>query len=189
MMPAETRPPLGLAPSLDGASAEQLAFAERMRNGPRRSVPSPFLAMMDAPGLADAIQAVGISLRFESTIDARLREVAIMTTASAVNCAYEWNYHRPLALAEGLPWDVVRATHEQDECAAIDADFKLVVAFCRAMINRTSDAAALRDQATARFGRRVASELVAIAGYYPLLANFIKLGGHDQRPFDLTEPP
>lgn len=187
-MATNQKPPLGLPASLDGASEEQLAFADLLRNGPRKSVPSPFLAMMDAPALADAIQAVGVSLRWGSSIAGPLRELAILTTASAVNCAYEWNYHRPIALSEGVPWEVVRATHGQQNLSAFAADHRLVIAFLRAMALRGPDVATLRDEAIARFGRRVASELVAIAGYYAMLATFIQLAGHDNSPFNLTEP-
>ncbi|MFD2498300.1 hypothetical protein ACFSTI_04780 [Rhizorhabdus histidinilytica] len=48
-MTGPSKPPIGLPASLEGATREQRRVAELIASGPRGSVPSPFLAMLDAP--------------------------------------------------------------------------------------------------------------------------------------------
>ncbi|WP_417620705.1 carboxymuconolactone decarboxylase family protein [Parasphingorhabdus sp.] len=177
-------PPIGLAPDLEGASPEQMRLIELMTAGPRGSVPLPFLAMMDAPLLAEAIQQVGAVLRFSSSLGDADREVAILATAGAVGCGYEWNYHRPIAVAAGVDATVIAATRPD---AAIDGNqlsqpAMAIIALCRAVAASGAAPADLLADMVAQLDRKRATELIAIAGYYALLANFIKSAGFDE-PF------
>src|SRR5690348_11883176 len=89
--------PIGIGPSLDGIGDEQRRVYEKILHGPRGSVPSPFLAMLDVPDLADAIQEVGARIRYSGNLSDADRELAILATAAAVGCGYEWHYHAPIA--------------------------------------------------------------------------------------------
>lgn len=174
-------PPLiGLRPDLEGATEEQRHVVERIAAGPRGSVPSPFLAMLDAPQLAMAIQEVGTVLRFASTLSDALREVAILATAGAVRCGYEWNYHAPIAATAGVPAEVLAATRPGARSDDIAEPAATAIALCREVVATGEASAPLLSAAVERLGRTGATELVAIAGYYALLANFIKSGGHDE---------
>lgn len=173
-------PPIGVRPDLQGATVEQRRVVELIAAGPRRSVPSPFLAMLDAPKLALAIQEVGAVLRFSSTLSDALREVAILATAGAVKCGYEWNYHAPIAAAAGVPDEVVAATRPGAPHDGLAEPAATVIALCREVVATGEASAPLLSAAVGQLGRSGATELVAIAGYYPLLANFIKSAGYDE---------
>ena len=101
---------IGLDRTLAGATAEQREVHDSIERGPRGSVPSPFLAMMDRPALAEAIQEVGVRIRFSGMLSDAQRELAILTTAAAVGCGYEWAHHAPLAAAAGLAQPVIATT-------------------------------------------------------------------------------
>lgn len=176
-----SRPPIGLPASLAGATAEQRRVAELIASGPRGSVPSPFLAMLDAPSLAEAIQAVGAVLRFCSILPDAEREIAILATAGAVRCGYEWNYHAPIARVAGVAEAVVAATLPGGS-GAVEEPAATLIALCRGIAGAGESDPAQLAAAVERFGRAGATEIVAIAGYYRLLAGFIKAGGFDQ-PF------
>lgn len=178
-------PPIGLSPGLDGATAEQRRVVDLIASGPRGTVPSPFLAMLDAPLLAEAIQNVGAAIRFSSTLPDALREIAILATAGAVRCGYEWNYHAPIARAAGVADDVIAATLPDAPPMAAEELAAIVIALCRALVATGEAGPAELAAAVERLGRTGATELVAIAGYYRLLAGFIKAGGFDQ----LFDPP
>lgn len=176
----DVRPPIGLSEDLAGANAEQRRVAALIAAGPRGSVPSPFLAMLDAPALAEAIQQVGAVLRFSSTLPDAAREIAILATAGSIGCGYEWNYHAPIARAAGVPEAVIAATLSGAEAVPGDPDAAAIIALCHAMAEAAAPGDGALREAIERFGRTGASELIAIAGYYRLLAGFIKAGGFDQ---------
>ncbi len=91
-------------------TAEQRRVHDAIASGPRRSVPAPFLAMLDAPELAEAIQAVGAMIRFSGAAPDALREIAILATAGAFGSGYEWSHHEAIARPLGVPVSVIEAT-------------------------------------------------------------------------------
>lgn len=175
-------PPIGLAADLAGASAEQRRVVDLIASGPRGSVPSPFLAMLDAPDLAEAIQTVGATIRFRSTLPDALREVAILATAGAIPCGYEWNYHAPIAEAAGVPASVIAATRPSARGTTISGPEGTIITLCSELLAQAQASPGTLALAVDQIGRTGATEVIAIAGYYALLANFIRSAGHDE-PF------
>ena len=57
------------------------------------SLTGPFNAMLYAPHLGQALQAVGEAIRFDSSIPPRGRELAILTVASHWRSDFEWYAH------------------------------------------------------------------------------------------------
>lgn len=173
------RHPIGLSPRLDGATTEQRTLYKAIEGGPRGSVPRPFLAMLDAPGLANSIQAVGLSIRFDGCLGGGRRELAILATAGALSCAYEWQYHEPIARAAGVAADSIAATRAGYDGLPADEHDSAIVRLCRQLVVARRADEALVDALVGALGRRAVTELVAIAGYYSLLASFIAVGKHE----------
>lgn len=149
-------------------------------SGPRKDVPYPFLAMLDAPGLANAIQAVGAEIRFSGTLSDEMREVAILATAGAFGSGYEWDYHAKLSRGLGMAEPLLQATRTGDtSTVGSERDACIIIALCRACVLERTVPRSLLAEAVDGFGRTGASELVAIAGYYPLLALFLSAGELD----------
>ena len=172
---------IGLDHHLTGATAEQQAVVDLIVAGPRGSVPSPFYAMLDSPPLTLAIQEVGAMIRFGSTLPDAQRELAVLATAGAVGCGYEWNYHAPIGRAAGLTPAAIAATLPDASADQVGGPDATLIGFCRALAARNADIGQVAEAVTL-FGRTGATEIIAIVGYYALLASFIKLGGFD-RPF------
>lgn len=183
-MPEEssTIPLIGLAADLAGASEAQRRVVDLIVSGPRGAVPSPFLAMLDSPDLAEVIQEVGATIRFRSTLSDALREIAILATAGAMPCGYEWNFHAPIAVAAGVAPEVIAATLPGADAAAISSAEGTVIALCREIAADHIATPTTLARSIKEIGRTGTTEVIAIAGYYALLANFIRTGGHDQ-PF------
>jgi 4-carboxymuconolactone decarboxylase len=160
-------------------TAEQRRVHDAIASGPRRSVPAPFLAMLDAPELAEAIQAVGAMIRFSGAAPDALREIAILATAGAFGSGYEWSHHDAIARPLGVPVSVIEATRSGETDKLDDETARLVITLCRAAVLerriRQDDLARL----VALVGRGIASEVVAIAGYYPMLALFLSAADLD----------
>lgn len=166
----------------DQMSPEQRRVHDAIAQGPRGSVPLPFLAMMDAPHLAEALQSVGTAIRFTGAISAELREVAILATAAAFGSGYEWTYHLAIARRFGIPEIVLSAAARElaDRRQPIDPAYAKTIALCRdAVLERRVAPGPLSDLVDL-IGRTAASEVVAICGYYQALALFLSASGMDQ---------
>lgn len=179
---------LGIDSEKEALSVEQRATFRKIADGPRGSVPRPFLAMLDAPELADAIQAVGLQIRFHSSLQGAHREAAILTVAGAVVSGYEWASHEPIARQTGVPCGVILATRPDGTIGSdLPAPWDTIIALCRSLVVQRCAPEALMAEAITLFGRQGVTELVAICGYYSLLATFLKCAGTDRDFEPLTE--
>ena len=66
-------------------------------------MPNVFKALANNPAVMDRVAAVGEYMRFQSKLDPQLRELAILTTAQEIRCAYEWTAHYTIAQKLGVP--------------------------------------------------------------------------------------
>ncbi|MCA3575055.1 MAG: carboxymuconolactone decarboxylase family protein [Aestuariivirga sp.] len=158
-------------------TAAQRQAYDVIASGPRKDVPLPFLAMLDVPELADAIQNVGARIRFSGGLDPRLREVAILATAAAFGSGYEWDYHEPIGRSLGLDAAEIAAIRSGGRCGRPAED--AIVAVCRAAVRERRIPEEQLLTLVGLIGRGAASEVVAIAGYYQMLALFLSAGALD----------
>src|SRR3979490_943604 len=94
---------------LDKMSPAQRKVAEDIMSGPRGGMRGPFNAWLRSPELADRLQKVGEYLRFNTSLDKRVNEMAIIMTGQAWGSQYVWDAHAPLALKAGLDPSIVDA--------------------------------------------------------------------------------
>jgi len=57
---------------------------------------------LHSPKLGALVRAVNQHLRYETALDRRLTELAILVTARELDNQFEWTAHEPAALREGL---------------------------------------------------------------------------------------
>jgi 4-carboxymuconolactone decarboxylase len=138
--------------------------------GPRGGVRGPFNALLRSPELADRVQKVGEYLRFESSLPARLNELAILINAHFWGSKYEWYAHRPLAekggLAPAIADDVARNTRP----SSMQPDEAVVYDFCTALHTTHAVDDALFARAVATVGERGVIDLIGVSGYYTLVS-------------------
>jgi 4-carboxymuconolactone decarboxylase len=135
----------------------------------RGAIRGPFGVLMHSPELARRAAGLGGYLRFESSVDSRVRETAVMATAGLMECAYEWTAHEPLARAAGVPAQVIDAIRERriGDLAPDDRDiYELAVG----IIQTHRVPAELFDRLQARLGLTGLVETVAAVGYYTFVA-------------------
>ena len=94
---------------LDKMTPPQRTVADAIMSGPRQRMSGPFNAWLRSPELADRLQKVGEYVRFNTSLDKRLNEMAIIMTAQYWGSQYEWFAHAPLAIKAGLDPDIVAA--------------------------------------------------------------------------------
>lgn len=159
-------------------SAQQRAVYDQIAGGPRGSVPTPFLAMLDSPVLCAAIQGVGEAIRYRTTLSDRLREIAILAAAAAYGSGYEWGYHDRLAVVAGLTL-AERQSILDGTGQAFSPDEAAIVTYVRTAVSKRHANQDNLARLVAAYGAEIAAEITVIAGYYPLLALFLNAGKLD----------
>ena len=75
--------------------------------GPEGGLIGPFNAFVHAPGVGRRLSSLGQVLRFETSIERRLSEVAIITVGARWKAEFEWWAHARMAREHGVPGAVV----------------------------------------------------------------------------------
>jgi 4-carboxymuconolactone decarboxylase len=135
----------------------------------RGSIHGPFGVLLHSPELARRAASLGGYLRYESALEPRLRETAVMATAALMDCAYEWTAHEPLARSAGVPDTVIDAIRERRpaDLAPEDRDiYELAVG----VIQTHRVPAELFDRLKARLGLTGLVETTAAIGYWSFVA-------------------
>ena len=160
----------------------QRTLEQSIRSGPRASVAgsaansnngtlgSPFNVFLRSPELGEHLQQVGTYIRFKSTLGSKLNEFAILITARQWNAQYEWFAHHRLALQAGLDPAIAQAVSVGKKPDNMPADEAIVYNFCQELhtLKRVSDAT--YQAAVQRFGEQGVMDLIAVNGYYVLVA-------------------
>ncbi len=158
------------AVSPEAMSEAQRALAAEIAGGPRGGVRGPFLALLHHPPLAHRIQALGEHLRFGTGLPQALVELVVLVTARRWTCQYEWVAHSRIARKEGLAEHIIAAIAEGRRPDPMSEDEALAYDIAMAA-HATGDLPdPLFTQAETRFGRAGILDLLALCGYYAMLA-------------------
>ena len=149
--------------------AQRKAAAE-LSAGPRGRVSGPFNVLMRSPELMSPLQKVGEYLRFKCALDRRIAEMATLIAARHWTQAYEWNAHHPLALKAGLKPEIAKAIAEGRRPAGMAEDEEAVYDVLTEALQNKSVSDATFERGVKRFGEQNLVDLLAIAGYYAMLA-------------------
>jgi 4-carboxymuconolactone decarboxylase len=130
----------------------------------------PFGAYLHAPAIGRPMLELGSVLRWGTTIERRLVELAIITIGARWKAEYEWWAHARLALQEGVGQDVVDAIARGEAPPFADDAERAVHAVASQL-----GADGHLDVATSRAGHELLGdrgmvELVALCGYYSLIS-------------------
>jgi 4-carboxymuconolactone decarboxylase len=158
------------APDPDGYDARQREIHEAISTGPRGGVRGPLAIWLHRPELADAAQRLGRYCRYETMLEPRLSELAILTVARIWDAEYEWYAHKPPALAAGLAPDIVEAIRTGEEPDFAAEDEAVVHEFARAAHLERQISDPLYARAVAVLGEKAVVDLVGLLGYYALIS-------------------
>ena len=157
-------------PSVETLSDDQRRVYDAIQSGPRGRVPALFMALMHNAELADRVQALGALLRYDTSLEPRLSELAILAVSRHWSCQYEWHMHAPEAAKAGVADAVIEAIKQRRPPPISAEDEMTVYDFtCELQANRAvSDET--YDKALALFGPAGVVELTALNGYYAMIA-------------------
>lgn len=177
-------------------SPEQQALVRALLEGPRGSLEGPFNVLLRSPELGGRVQQLGEVLRFRSALPARLRELAILLTARWWRCSFAWELHRHLALEAGLEATLIEALRTDRPLPPHKADEQVVITASRELRQQRRLSDATFAAASAQLGEPGLVELVAVFGYYDLVAMLLNVdryplppGVEDPFPAQLGDSP
>ena len=129
----------------------------------------PFNAFLLQPRLGSALQALGSSVRYDTGLDDRCREIAILVVAAHWRSDFEWYAHEAVARSAGLD-DAELAAVRQGRHAALTGPEAVVARTVNALVVRGDLDDAEYLEAAEAVGPAGLFELLTLVGYYATLA-------------------
>jgi 4-carboxymuconolactone decarboxylase len=156
----------------------------------RGSVHAPFDIFMHSPDMAQRVAHVGALVRFEGSLDMRVRVLAAMTVGRELDVLYIWGAQTESARKQGVPESTIAAIRDKHS-RGLPAEDAQIVDFTRALLHKHRLDNATFTATRARFGNDAFIQLTGAIGYYALLAmtmNACELEAPDGAEV-LKEPP
>lgn len=158
----------------DQASPEQRQIWDEIAAGPRGKLHGPFFIWLHSPELLSRGEKLGLYARYQSSLPPRISELCILIMASHWKCAGEWIDHEAIAISQGVDPKALDALRrgapaqfgKEDEIATYELAQELLAT------REVSDATYAK--AKAALGERGVLDIVAVFGYYSLIAMSMK---------------
>ena len=157
---------------------EQTRVLDAMLSGPRgksgflsreRPVAGPFAPWLLSPGFAHRAQELGAYVRYGTSLDPRLKELAIIVVGAAWKAGYEFAAHGPMAIRAGVSREVVAALARAETPSFDRNDERIVYEFARDLVENRRVADERYAAAAELLGEAGTVELVGTLGYYTLV--------------------
>ena len=182
--------------------ASARALYDRIAGGPRGHGPQafaladeggrlhgPFNAMLLSPEVGNALQELGAAIRYRSGLTPREREIAILELSVLRRSAFEWFAHEHVGKLAGLSEAEIAALRAGSSATTLDATESLVRDLVRTLVRERDLDDPAFAAASKMLGERVLMDLIALVGYYELLALSLRvwrtpLPAGSESPFD-----
>ena len=148
----------------------QRAVVEEVQRGRRGTVPANVEAWLPNPELARRAASLGELVRYETALPPRWSELAILVVARRWSCAYEWAVHVGEAVRAGLEPGIIEAVGRDVAVPALVGLDAVVHAFARDLVTTGRVSDLHYDDALEALGEVVVVDLIALVGYYTLVA-------------------
>ncbi len=143
----------------------------------RGRITPTFGVMLHSPQVARRAAHLGTFVRFESTLETPVRELAALAAAHLCRCSYEWAAHQASARENGVSEAAVMALHTDGPIDALDEAEALIIRYARGILVEHAVDDATFAAARARFGERGVIDLTATLGYYSMIACILNATG------------
>ncbi|HXC89871.1 MAG TPA: carboxymuconolactone decarboxylase family protein [Stellaceae bacterium] len=135
----------------------------------RGAVQGPFTMFLHSPEFAGRLAHLGAYVRFEGSLDMRVRVLAAMTAAREFEAIYVWGAQTGGARRLGVPEETITAIRE-NHSRGIPPEDAEIVEFTRSLLRRHRVDEASFKKMQARFGNDGLIQLTGAIGYYSMLA-------------------
>ena len=171
---------------------EQAEVIAEVVAGKRGRVPGPMIGWLPNPELARRAQHLGALLRYDTSLEPVLSELAILICARHWTSHYEWTAHKRIALEVGLdPRTIADIAARKADPFLRDDRERAVFSVASTLLAETRLNDTLYAHGRAILGERGMVDLVGILGYYSLVAltlNAFELGLPEGHAPELDPP-
>jgi 4-carboxymuconolactone decarboxylase len=163
------------------------------RGASLRGLRGPGGILLHSPELARYTRPLNHHLRHQAGLGGRVRELAILVTARALDSQFEWCAHEAEAMREGISREIVDIVKYHRDSGALDEADRIVIELGREIFTARKVAPDTFARALRQFGRRALVDLVALMGNYAgtaaLLTAFdMQLDSGQEPPLPVDEP-
>lgn len=133
-----------------------------------------FRMMGNAPASFHGFVQLAGSILFNSELDARKREIAVLRTAHVTHAPYEWAQHVRIAKQAGLTQDEIDRIGVDGPVTGLGEEGALL---CRVAEEISRDVRLSDEALTAildRYGVRQATELILCCSYFNMVSRFLE---------------
>jgi 4-carboxymuconolactone decarboxylase len=135
----------------------------------RGAVQGPFTMFLHSPDIAGRVAHLGAYVRFEGSLDMRVRVLAAMTVAREFEAVYVWGAQTGGARRLGVPEATITAIRE-NHARGIPPEDAEIVEFTRQLLRKHRVDEATFKSMQKRFGNDELIQLTTAIGYYTMLA-------------------
>src|SRR6266403_5846178 len=134
----------------------------------RGAVQGPFTMFLHSPPVAERVAHLGAYVRFEGSLDMRVRVLAAMTVAREFEALYVWGAQTGGARKLGVP-EATITTIRENHSRGIPPEDSQIVEFTRTLLRKHRVDEAAFKAMQSRFGNDELVQLTTAIGYYSLL--------------------
>ena len=135
----------------------------------RGALQGPFTMFLHCPELAGRLAHLGAFVRFEGSLDMRVRVLAAMTVARELDAVYVWGAQTGSARKQSVPETTITAIREKHSRGMPPEDAQIVDFTRELMRKHRVDEATFKALRT-RFGDDGLIQLTGAIGYYSMLS-------------------
>ena len=144
---------------------------------PDTPMPNSFRVLLNNPDAAAAVGQLGEYLRFNSSLDPTIREIAILSVAKQTGSEYEWLHHEPVARAVGVRPAVIEAIQSGRAPMGLPAKEGVFAQATKELVDK-GDLTDRTFQAIEHLlGPAGVVDFVVLVGYYAMLATALRALG------------
>ena len=137
---------------------------------------------LHSPELGERERAVNQYLRYETALERRLTELAILVTARELDNQFEWTAHEPVALKEGLDPEIIEVVKHRKPTSGLGTKEALIISLGRKLFRERKVDPETFAHALEVFGARGVVNLAALMGNYAMTAIMLNMVDQQLRP-------
>ena len=145
-------------------------------------VRGPFSMLLHSPPLAERLLPLVTFFRDESSVEGKLRSVAILAAVREREAAYVWSAQTAQARRNGVSEATLDVLRARGDAAALPADERDIVVYVRQLMRTNKVEQAAFDALARRHDPRWLVEMTAAASYFAMLCGVVNA-------FEVAAPP
>jgi 4-carboxymuconolactone decarboxylase len=145
-------------------------------------VRGPFSMLLHSPKLAERLLPLVTFFRDESTVEGRLRSVAILSAVREREAAYVWSAQTAQARRNGVSEATIDVLRAKGDPAGLPAEEREIVIYVRQLMRTNRADQAAFDALARRHGPQWMVEMTAAANYFAMLCGVVNA-------FEVPAPP